>query len=78
MGWSSTHTPPSPDTADAIALYGNRVETPASWPPSDDMNIETHTPPRTLEPSGEVLLGTHYHAKQGPLSLLSGGTKGYP
>jgi hypothetical protein len=41
-------TPPSPMPPTPL-LFGNRVETPASWPPSDDMNIETHTPPRTLE-----------------------------
>jgi hypothetical protein len=40
-------TPPSP-TPPTPLLFDNRVETPASWPPSDDMNIETHTPPRTL------------------------------
>jgi hypothetical protein len=44
-------TPPSPMPPTTL-LFGNRVETPASWPPSDDMNIETHTPPRTLEAAG--------------------------
>jgi hypothetical protein len=37
-----------------MLLFGNRVETPASWPPSDDMNIETHTPPRTLGAAGNT------------------------
>jgi hypothetical protein len=41
------HTPPSPKPPTPL-LFSNRVETPASWPPSDNMNIETHTPPRTL------------------------------
>jgi hypothetical protein len=40
-------TPPSP-TPPPVLSFGNRVETPASWPPSDDMNIETRTPPRTM------------------------------
>jgi hypothetical protein len=43
-------TPPSP-TPPTPLIFGSRVETPASWPPSDDMNIETHTPPRTAEPT---------------------------
>jgi hypothetical protein len=42
-------TPPSP-TPPTPLLFGNRVETPASWPPSDDMNIETHTPSRAPGP----------------------------
>jgi hypothetical protein len=37
------HTPPSP-TPPPTLLFNSRVETPASWPPSDDMGIETHTP----------------------------------
>jgi hypothetical protein len=49
-------TPPSP-TPPTTLLFGNRVETPASWPPSDDMNIETHTPPERLKP----LEVTHGH-----------------
>jgi fibronectin-binding protein A len=36
-------TPPSP-TPPPTLLFNSRVETPASWPPSDDMGIETHTP----------------------------------
>jgi hypothetical protein len=32
-----------PDTPPTL-LFSSRVETPASWPPSDDMGIETHTP----------------------------------
>jgi hypothetical protein len=36
-------TPPSP-TPPPTLLFSSRVETPASWPPSDDMGIETHTP----------------------------------
>jgi hypothetical protein len=55
-------TPPSP-TPPTPLIFGNRVETPASWPPSDDMNIETHTPPRTLGAAGS----THY----APLAMLS-------
>jgi hypothetical protein len=46
-------TPPSP-TPPTTLLFNNRVETPASWPPSDDMNIETHTPPRMLEARGST------------------------
>jgi hypothetical protein len=46
-------TPPSPMPPMPL-IFGNRVETPASWPPSDDMNIETHTPPRTLEARGST------------------------
>jgi hypothetical protein len=47
------HTPPSP-TPPTLLLFNNQVETPESWPPSDDMGIETHTPPRTLEPTGST------------------------
>jgi hypothetical protein len=39
------HTPPSP-TPPTTLLFDNQVETPESWPLSDDMNIETHTPPQ--------------------------------
>jgi hypothetical protein len=38
------HTPPSPTPPPPTLLFSSRVETPASWPPSDDMGIETHTP----------------------------------
>jgi hypothetical protein len=41
------HTPPSPASPPTL-VFNNCVETPVSWPPSDDMNIEMHTPPRTL------------------------------
>jgi hypothetical protein len=37
------HTPPSP-TPPPTLLFSSRVETPVSWPPSDNMGIETHTP----------------------------------
>jgi hypothetical protein len=43
FGMVIPRTPPSP-TPPPTLLFGNRVETPASWPPSDDMGIETHTP----------------------------------
>jgi hypothetical protein len=43
LGMVIPRTPPSP-TPPPTLLFGNRVETPASWPPSDDMGIETHTP----------------------------------
>jgi hypothetical protein len=46
-------TPPSP-TPPTLLIFGNRVETPASWPPSDNMNIETCTPPRTLGAPGST------------------------
>jgi hypothetical protein len=46
-------TPPSP-TPPTPLLFGNRVETPASWPPSDDMNIETRMPPRVLGDAGST------------------------
>jgi hypothetical protein len=36
-------TTPSP-TPPPTLLFSSRIETPASWPPSDDMGIETHTP----------------------------------
>jgi hypothetical protein len=36
-------TPPSP-TPPPTLLFNSKVKTPASWPPSDDMGIETHTP----------------------------------
>jgi hypothetical protein len=45
QGMVLPHTPPSPTSPNTLT-FGNRVETPASWPPSDDMNLETHTPPR--------------------------------
>jgi hypothetical protein len=45
--------PPSPPSP-PVLLFTNRVETPASWPPSDDMNIETHTPPRMLGTPGST------------------------
>jgi hypothetical protein len=47
------HTPPSP-TPLLTLLFGNHVETPASWPPSDNMNIEMHTPLRTLGAPGST------------------------
>jgi hypothetical protein len=34
---------PSP-TPPPVLLFTQRVETPVSWPPSDDLGIETHTP----------------------------------
>jgi hypothetical protein len=43
FGMVLPHTPPSP-TLPPTLLFNSRVETPASWPPSDDMGIETHTP----------------------------------
>jgi hypothetical protein len=43
-------TPPSPMPPTPL-IFGNRVETPVSWPPSDDMNIETHMPPRNRGPT---------------------------
>jgi hypothetical protein len=43
FGMVLPRTPPSP-TPPPTLLFNNRVETPASWPPSDDMGIETHTP----------------------------------
>jgi hypothetical protein len=46
-------TPPSP-TPPTSLLFINRVETPASWPPSDNMNIETRTPPRMLVDAGST------------------------
>jgi hypothetical protein len=46
-------TPPSP-TPPMPLIFGDRVETPVSWPPSDDMNIETHTPPRTIGAAGST------------------------
>jgi hypothetical protein len=55
QGMVLPRTPPSP-TPPTTLLFGNRVETPASWPPSDDMNIETRTPPEHLDPL-EVLPG---------------------
>jgi hypothetical protein len=55
-------TPPSP-MLPTMLPFGNRVETPASWPLSDDMNIETHTPPRTF--------GTTGHTPWEPISTLS-------
>jgi hypothetical protein len=47
------HTPPSPMLLTPL-IFGDQVETPVSWPPSDDMNIETHTPPRLLGASGST------------------------
>jgi hypothetical protein len=49
-------TPPSP-TPPPTLLFSSRVETPASWPPSDNMGIETHTPiyvPSCSPPPGAV------------------------
>jgi hypothetical protein len=43
FGMVLPRTPPSP-TPPPTLLFNSRVETPASWPPSDDMGIETHTP----------------------------------
>jgi hypothetical protein len=43
FGMVLPRTPPSP-TPPPTMLFNSRVETPASWPPSDDMGIETHTP----------------------------------
>jgi hypothetical protein len=70
-------TPPSP-TPPTPLLFGNRVETPASWPPSDDMNIETHTPPRTLEAAKDTSLGPCCTLSQGPIPFLSRRTTGNP
>jgi hypothetical protein len=47
QGMVLPHTPPSP-VSPPVLLFNKRVKTPASWPPSDDMNIQTHTPPRML------------------------------
>jgi hypothetical protein len=47
------HTPPSPPPLTTL-LFDNRVETPESWPLSDDMNIKTRTPPRALGAPGST------------------------
>jgi hypothetical protein len=53
QGMVLPRTPPSP-ASPPVLLFNSRVETPASWPPSDDMNIETHTPPRTFGAPGST------------------------
>jgi hypothetical protein len=58
-------TPPSP-TPPPTLLFSSRVETPASWPPSDDMGIETHTP--VFIPSRSPSPGTVPWA---PIAVLS-------
>jgi hypothetical protein len=58
-------TPPSP-TPPPTLLFSSRVETPASWPPSDDMGIETHTP--VFVPSRSPSPGTVPWA---PIAVLS-------
>jgi hypothetical protein len=55
FGMVLPRTPPSL-TPPPTLLFNNRVETPASWPPSDDMGIETHTP--TYVPSRSPSPGT--------------------
>jgi hypothetical protein len=44
-------TPPSPPPPTTL-LFDNRVETPESWPLSDDLDIETRMPPRALGAPG--------------------------
>jgi hypothetical protein len=43
FGMVLPRTPPSL-TPPPTLLFNSRVETPASWPPSDNIGIETHTP----------------------------------
>jgi hypothetical protein len=70
-------TPPSP-TPPTTLLFNNRVETPASWPPSDDMNIETHTPPRTLETGGGTPWAPVDALSRDPSPFFPGGPKATP
>jgi hypothetical protein len=70
-------TPPSP-TPPTTLLFGNRVETPASWPPSDDMNIETHTPPRTLGTPGSTPWAPVATLSRDPSPFFPDGPKATP
>jgi hypothetical protein len=71
------HTPPSP-TLPATLLFGNRVETPASWPLSDDMNIETHTPPRMSTAAGSDPWTPVPTLSRDPSPFVPGGPKATP
>jgi hypothetical protein len=70
-------TPPSP-TPPTPLLFGNRVETPASWPPSDNMNIETHTPPRTLGAAGSTPWAPVAELSRDPSPFFPDGPKATP
>jgi hypothetical protein len=71
------HTPPSP-TLPTTLLFGNRVETPASWPPSDDMNIETCMPPRMLGAKGSTPWAPIAAVSRDPSPFFPDGPKATP
>jgi hypothetical protein len=70
-------TPPSP-ASPPVLLFNNRVETPASWPPSDDMNIETHTPPRTMGAPGSTPWALVATLSRDPSPFWPGGPRSTP
>jgi hypothetical protein len=77
QGMVIPRTPPSP-TLPTPLLFTNRVETPASWPPLDDMNIETHTPPRTLEAGAYTPWTPIPAVSRDPSPFWPGGPKSTP
>jgi hypothetical protein len=71
------HTPPSPAPPPTL-LFRNRVETLVSWPPSDNMNIETCTPPRVLETMGSSPWAAIPTLSRDPSPFWPGGPKPTP
>jgi hypothetical protein len=77
QGMVLPRTPPSP-ASPPVLLFNNRVETPASWPPSDDMNIETHTPPRTIGAPGSTPWAPITTLSRDPSPFWPGGPRSTP